>query len=133
MLFNSFLFLLQAATILSLHDDIAGGNSIVASASHDHDSVTAPRTKNLRTATKKSVIFNDDNAITRKHKKKHKDDKKDKKDNSFDLYVLSMSHQPEFCFKNREKSFDGCENPIEAWRGSLTIHGLWPEVCLFFS
>ncbi len=46
----------------------------------------------------------------------------------FDFYVLSMSYQPEFCFQHRHESFYGCENPMDFWRKSLTLHGLWPEV-----
>lgn len=45
----------------------------------------------------------------------------------FDFYVLSMSFQPEFCYQHRYDKFAGCEAPIEFWRGSLTLHGLWPE------
>jgi ribonuclease T2 len=53
---------------------------------------------------------------------------RDKKQNTnFDFYVLSMSYQPEFCYQHRHDDFSGCEAPLEFWRGSLTIHGLWPE------
>lgn len=47
----------------------------------------------------------------------------------FDLYVMSMSYQPEFCYKNRHKidHFPGCLHPQEYWKGHLTIHGLWPQ------
>lgn len=45
----------------------------------------------------------------------------------FDFYVLSMSFQPEFCYQHRYDKFAGCEDPLEFWRGSLTLHGLWPE------
>jgi len=45
----------------------------------------------------------------------------------FDFYVLSMSYQPEFCFQHRHEGFYGCENPMDFWRGNLTLHGLWPE------
>ena len=48
-------------------------------------------------------------------------------DSSFDFYVLSMSFQPEFCYQHRRDSFPGCEKPQEFWRGSLTLHGLWPS------
>ena len=50
---------------------------------------------------------------------------------SFDFYVLSMSYQPEFCYQHRHESFPGCESPNEFWKGSLTIHGLWPQVRFF--
>jgi ribonuclease T2 len=46
---------------------------------------------------------------------------------SFDFYVLSMSYQPQFCYQNRFKKYHGCEHPLEFWKGSLTLHGLWPE------
>lgn len=52
------------------------------------------------------------------------DEKQNKK---FDFYVLSMSYQPEFCYQHRRDDFAGCEAPLEFWRGSLTLHGLWPE------
>jgi ribonuclease T2 len=45
----------------------------------------------------------------------------------FDFYVLSMSFQPEFCHQHRTEHFPGCERPLDFWRGSLTLHGLWPE------
>lgn len=45
----------------------------------------------------------------------------------FDFYVLSMSYQPEFCFQSLNKSYVGCEHPNDFWRGSLTMHGLWPQ------
>lgn len=47
-------------------------------------------------------------------------------DDSFDFYVYSMSYQPEFCRENDER-FVGCHDPEEAWKGQLTIHGLWPN------
>jgi ribonuclease T2 len=46
---------------------------------------------------------------------------------AFDFYVLSMSFQPEFCHQHRNEHFPGCEHPLDFWRGSLTLHGLWPE------
>ena len=45
----------------------------------------------------------------------------------FDLYVMSMSYQPEFCYKNRHENWPGCTHPQEFWKSHLTIHGLWPE------
>jgi ribonuclease T2 len=45
----------------------------------------------------------------------------------FDFFVLSMSFQPEFCYQHRYEEWAGCENPNDLWRGSLTIHGLWPQ------
>mmetsp|Transcript_17895 Transcript_17895/g.32404 ORF Transcript_17895/g.32404 Transcript_17895/m.32404 type:complete len:340 (+) Transcript_17895:424-1443(+) len=41
----------------------------------------------------------------------------------FDLYVLAMSYQPEFCHGKNYQEYPGCSmsKPI------LTIHGLWPE------
>mmetsp|Transcript_16322 Transcript_16322/g.19939 ORF Transcript_16322/g.19939 Transcript_16322/m.19939 type:complete len:252 (+) Transcript_16322:160-915(+) len=48
-------------------------------------------------------------------------------DKHFDFYVLSMSYQPQFCYLHRREGFVGCENPMDFWRGSLTLHGLWPE------
>jgi len=48
-------------------------------------------------------------------------------DSLFDYYVLSMSYQPEFCYLHRHEMFSGCEKPNEFWKGSLTIHGLWPQ------
>lgn len=50
----------------------------------------------------------------------------DDDDDSFDFYVYSMSYQPEFCEANGEK-FAGCKTPKDAWKGQLTIHGLWPN------
>lgn len=48
-------------------------------------------------------------------------------DDHFDFYVMSMSFQPEFCYEHRSQHYDGCSHPDVDWRGSLTIHGLWPE------
>eukprot|EP00558_Chaetoceros_sp_UNC1202_P004942 CAMPEP_0197245806 /NCGR_PEP_ID=MMETSP1429-20130617/10474_1 /TAXON_ID=49237 /ORGANISM="Chaetoceros sp., Strain UNC1202" /LENGTH=282 /DNA_ID=CAMNT_0042706363 /DNA_START=80 /DNA_END=928 /DNA_ORIENTATION=+ len=45
----------------------------------------------------------------------------------FDLYVLSMSYQPEFCHQHKYDGYPGCEHPRDFWRSSLTLHGLWPE------
>ena len=45
----------------------------------------------------------------------------------FDLYVMSMSYQPEFCYENRHEDWPGCTHPEEFWKSHLTIHGLWPE------
>jgi ribonuclease I len=39
-----------------------------------------------------------------------------------------MSYQPEFCYQHRHEKFQGCENPIDFWKESLTLHGLWPQV-----
>ena len=47
-------------------------------------------------------------------------------DPHFDLYVLAMSYQPEFCYEHRMAHYDGCTNPDEEWKG-LTLHGMWPE------
>ena len=47
-------------------------------------------------------------------------------DDTFDMYVLSMSYQPEFCRENHEK-WDGCHKFSLTWEGQLTIHGLWPQ------
>mmetsp|Transcript_16046 Transcript_16046/g.33659 ORF Transcript_16046/g.33659 Transcript_16046/m.33659 type:complete len:292 (-) Transcript_16046:192-1067(-) len=49
------------------------------------------------------------------------------KDASFDMYIYSMTYQPEFCRENSSNSFAGCKKPNEEWEGQLTIHGLWPE------
>ena len=111
---KSFLHLLQIATILSLYDLVIGDVSILSSASQDQDSVPALRANKLRSFVSEN--------------KKNKKSKKGNNDSSFDLYVFSMSYQPEFCYQNRNRSYNGCENPIDFWRGSLTIHGLWPEV-----
>ena len=111
---KSFLHLLQIATILSLYDVVIGDVSILSSASQDQDSVPALRANKLRSFVSEN--------------KKNKKSKKGNNDSSFDLYVFSMSYQPEFCYQNRNRSYNGCENPIDFWRGSLTIHGLWPEV-----
>lgn len=46
---------------------------------------------------------------------------------TFDLYVMSMSYQPEFCYKNRHEHWPGCTHPEAFWKTHLTIHGLWPE------
>jgi len=46
---------------------------------------------------------------------------------AFDFFVLSMSFQPEFCHAHKRDGYAGCEDPQEFWRGSLTLHGLWPE------
>eukprot|EP00567_Pseudictyota_dubia_P008553 CAMPEP_0197444376 /NCGR_PEP_ID=MMETSP1175-20131217/9879_1 /TAXON_ID=1003142 /ORGANISM="Triceratium dubium, Strain CCMP147" /LENGTH=257 /DNA_ID=CAMNT_0042975155 /DNA_START=41 /DNA_END=813 /DNA_ORIENTATION=- len=46
---------------------------------------------------------------------------------AFDFYVLAMSYQPEFCFEHRSEHFEGCRDPLEEWKYSLTIHGLWPQ------
>mmetsp|Transcript_24929 Transcript_24929/g.57274 ORF Transcript_24929/g.57274 Transcript_24929/m.57274 type:complete len:261 (+) Transcript_24929:42-824(+) len=45
----------------------------------------------------------------------------------FDFYVLAMSFQPEFCYQHKSQRFPGCQQPKEFWRGSLTLHGLWPQ------
>lgn len=45
----------------------------------------------------------------------------------FDFYVLSMSWQPEFCYKHRHDGFSGCEKPLDIFRINLTIHGMWPQ------
>jgi ribonuclease T2 len=44
----------------------------------------------------------------------------------FDLYVLTQSWQPEFCFR---KSYPGCLHPnaSEYMFKHLTLHGLWPQ------
>ena len=55
----------------------------------------------------------------------------EKEKGPFDFYVLSMSYQPEFCYQHRRESFPGCEAPNEFWKGSLTMHGLWPEVSYY--
>jgi ribonuclease T2 len=52
---------------------------------------------------------------------------KKKQSTNFDFYVLSMSYQPEFCYQHRYDDFAGCDAPLDFWRGSLTLHGLWPE------
>lgn len=38
-----------------------------------------------------------------------------------------MSWQPEFCHQHCRDHCDGCRHPLDAWRASLTIHGLWPQ------
>lgn len=54
-----------------------------------------------------------------------------------DLFIMAMSHQPEFCFQHKKAGYSGCQHPRDFWKKSLTIHGLWPEVrtelvlCLF--
>jgi len=45
-----------------------------------------------------------------------------------DLYVMAMSHQPEFCFQHKSQGYEGCQHPMDYWKSHLTIHGLWPEV-----
>jgi len=44
---------------------------------------------------------------------------------SFDFYVFSMMHEPEFCSQKHEEP-EGCHHPKRIWDG-LTIHGLWPN------
>jgi len=43
------------------------------------------------------------------------------------MFVFSMSYQPEFCYQHRKDGYPGCLNPNPIWKSSLTIHGLWPE------
>jgi ribonuclease T2 len=43
---------------------------------------------------------------------------------SFDLYILSQSWQPEFCYGT---SYPGCAQPETYWKTHFTLHGLWPE------
>jgi ribonuclease T2 len=43
----------------------------------------------------------------------------------FELYIMSMSYQPEFCHKHED--FPGCRKPENFWKSHLTIHGMWPE------
>lgn len=43
----------------------------------------------------------------------------------FDLYIMSMSFQPEFCHKHED--YSGCQAPHKFWQSHLTIHGMWPE------
>jgi ribonuclease T2 len=45
----------------------------------------------------------------------------------FDLYIMSMSYQPQFCYQNRHEMWPGCTNPQDYWKNHLTIHGMWPE------
>jgi hypothetical protein len=45
-----------------------------------------------------------------------------------DLYIMAMSHQPEFCYQHRSADYVGCQHPMDYWKTHLTIHGLWPEV-----
>lgn len=45
----------------------------------------------------------------------------------FDLYIMSMSYQPEYCYEHRYDGYYYCENPKDTWRYNLTLHGLWPE------
>ena len=47
---------------------------------------------------------------------------------SFDFYVLAMTYQPDFCDHHASFKYPGCERPLDFWRKSLTIHGLWPQV-----
>jgi ribonuclease T2 len=49
------------------------------------------------------------------------------RDENFDLYIMSMSYQPEFCFQNRHEMWPGCTKPEDYWKTHLTIHGMWPE------
>ena len=44
-----------------------------------------------------------------------------------DLYIIAMSHQPEFCFQHQKDGYAGCQHPIDYWKTHLTIHGMWPE------
>ena len=60
------------------------------------------------------------------HHHKHHDNSDDEA-GVFDLYVLSMSYQPEFCYQNKYEDYYYCEQPRDTWRYNLTIHGLWPE------
>lgn len=88
-----------------------------------HPSITLER-NGLRTSTHSqhsaTTIATATNIGMTKH---HHNDN----DHSFDFYVLSMSYQPEFCYQHRHDGFDGCEDPMDFWKGSLTLHGLWPE------
>lgn len=44
-----------------------------------------------------------------------------------DLYIMAMSHQPEFCYQNKSQNYAGCKRPSDYMKTHLTIHGLWPE------
>jgi ribonuclease T2 len=44
-----------------------------------------------------------------------------------DLYIMAMSHQPEFCYQHKSEGWEGCQHPRDYWKTHLTIHGLWPE------
>jgi len=46
---------------------------------------------------------------------------------AFDLYIMCMSYQPEFCYNHQYDEYYYCENPKNTWRYNLTLHGLWPE------
>ena len=63
------------------------------------------------------------------HPSHHK--KQNEKNDAFDFYVLSMSYQPEFCDSHKFNDFVGCKKPDDFWRGSLTLHGLWPQVRMY--
>ena len=47
-----------------------------------------------------------------------------------DLYIMAMSHQPEFCYQHKSEGWEGCQHPRDYWKSHLTIHGLWPEVSI---
>lgn len=47
-----------------------------------------------------------------------------------DLYIMAMSHQPEFCYQHQKEGWEGCQHPRDYWKTHLTIHGLWPEVSI---
>jgi len=42
----------------------------------------------------------------------------------FDIYLLSQSWQPEFCYGT---TYPGCKEPETYWKTHFTLHGLWPE------
>lgn len=43
------------------------------------------------------------------------------------MYIMSMSYQPEFCYQHRNYEYPGCLHPDPTWKSQLTIHGLWPQ------
>jgi ribonuclease I len=45
----------------------------------------------------------------------------------FDMFLFTMSYQPEFCHSHHSSSFPGCMSPNMNYTTHLTIHGLWPE------
>lgn len=44
-----------------------------------------------------------------------------------DMYIFTMTYQPEFCFEHHSSTYPGCMKPNANFTRQLTIHGLWPQ------
>jgi len=45
----------------------------------------------------------------------------------FDMYLFTMSYEPEFCYEHYTSDFPACIKPNMNYSTHLVIHGLWPE------